>query len=111
MSESTGWTSWSDGVLEWWTSLGESLGAQLGGEGSFVSRDWPALVRLGRPVEPFNRSDWVAAIVAVAGIVLAAVLTGIALASLGALLVSLLALGLLMTRVFGLSIELDALRA
>jgi len=38
-------------------------------------------------------------------------LTGIALASLGGLLVSLLALGLLMTRVFGLSIELDAPRA
>ena len=111
MSENASWASWAEGVLEWSTSLGESLRAQLGGEDPFVLRDWPALVRLGRPVEPFNRSDWVAALVAVAGIVLAAVLTGIALASLGALLVSLLALGLLMTRVFGISIELEAPRA
>ena len=110
-SDSTSWAAWTEGVREWWTSLGESLRAQLGGEDPFAARNWPALVRLGRPVEPFNGSDWVAALVAVAGICLAALLSGIAIASLGTLLMSLLGLGLLLTRVFGVSIELDAPRA
>jgi hypothetical protein len=61
---------------------------------------------LTRPVEPFDSPGFVAPLVAVAGMILGVLLTGIAIASLGSLLVSLLALALLLTRVFGISVEI-----
>jgi hypothetical protein len=106
-SEGAGWLAWAEDVLDWWKSLGERLGE----DPNFARAGWRDLARLGRPVAPFHRPDFVAALVGLGGIVLGILLTGVALASLGALLVSLLGLALLLTRVFGISIELDAVPA
>lgn len=65
------------------------------------------LVRLSRPVEPFNAFDLFAPVIGLAGLLAGLLLAGVALASLGTLLASLLALGFLLTEVFGVTFELN----
>jgi hypothetical protein len=102
MTASEAGSVWGEGVAAWWASLRDLLA----GEGPFVPGAWRDVARLSHPVEPFNRPDFVAPLVGIAGILLGVLLTGVALASLGALLVSILGLALLLTRVFGISVEL-----
>jgi len=72
-----------------------------------MSRDTATeLVLLTRPVEPFNYSDLAAPVIGLAGVLLGLLLAGVAVASLGTLAASLLALGFLLTEVFGVTLEM-----
>lgn len=92
-------------VREFW----ERLRAELP-EGLFSREGATELVRLTRPVEPFNYSDLLAPVIGLAGLLLGVLLSGVALASLGTLLASMLALGFLLTEVYGVTLEVDGMR-
>lgn len=64
------------------------------------------LMPLLAPVSPFDRPALLAPAVALGGLLSLALLSGTALAALGGLLLSLLALYVLLVDVFGISIEL-----
>lgn len=96
------WQSFADGMSRLW----ERFRAQLPDD--LLSREAATeLVRLTRPVEPFNYFDLAAPIIGLAGLVTGLLLVGVALASLGTLLASMLALGFLLTEVYGVSVEVD----
>lgn len=77
---------------------------------SVFSRDGATeLVRLAQPVEPFNYFDFLAPVVGLAGLLLGLVLAGVAVASLGTLLASLLGLGFLLTEVYGVTLEVEGM--
>ncbi len=78
-------------------SVGDALWDELRADG---------ILPLLEPVAPFNRSSLLSPAVAVGGLIALVLLSGLALAAMGALLLSLLALYLLLARVFGLSLEL-----
>lgn len=67
------------------------------------------LARLTRPVEPFNYSDLLAPVIGLAGLLAGVLLTGVAVASLGTLLASLLGLGFLLTEVYGITLEVEGM--
>lgn len=76
----------------------------------WLSRDGlTSLVRLVRPIEPFNRPDFAAPLIGIAAVLAGLLLTGLAVSSLSTLLLALLALGFLLTRVFGVSLEIGYL--
>ncbi|MBM4266663.1 MAG: hypothetical protein FJ144_08640 [Deltaproteobacteria bacterium] len=86
----------------------EGLRAQLP-ESLFTPQGARELVRLSHPVEPFNQPELVAPVVGLAGLLLGLVLAGVAVGALGTLLVAVIALALLLTRVYGVSLEIVAL--
>ena len=90
-----------------WGSLTEGLSAEdlLSPEGL------TSLARFTTPVAPFNRPEVLAPLVGLAGVVLGVLLAGAAVGSLATLLISILALALVLTRVFGVSLELVSLSA
>ena len=109
MNESIGWRlivevanraweaaseGWRDGVLSADALSGDAL-ASLG--------------RLARPVAPFNQPEFFAPLVGLAGLLLSLVLAGVAVSSLLSLVAATLALFLLLTRFFGVSVEITAL--
>jgi hypothetical protein len=104
------WRSLTEPLAGLWRSLEGGIGAFVGLEGvdPFAGETWRSVARLGRPVEPFDRPDFLAPLIGIAGLLVGVLLCGVALASLGSLLVSLIALGLLLTRVFGISVEVGA---
>jgi hypothetical protein len=104
------WRSLTEPLVGLWQSLEGRIGAFVGLEGvdPFAGETWRSVARLGRPVEPFDRPDFLAPLIGIAGLLVGVLLCGVALASLGSLLVSLIALGLLLTRVFGISVEVGA---
>jgi hypothetical protein len=102
------WRSVVEPLGEIWRSLEGALGAVLGREGVDAEAAWRSVARLGRPVEPFDRPDFLAPLIGIAGLFVGLLLCGVALASLGSLVASLIALGLLLTRVFGISVEVGA---
>ncbi len=59
-----------------------------------------------RPVAPFNRPEFLAPAVTIGALFSMLLLSGVALASLGALLTALIALYLLLVQVFGVSVEI-----
>ena len=79
-----------------WNAAG-ALGAEMRGEGVFAFL---------RPVAPFNRPNFLAPAMTVGALLAFLVLSGVAVASLGALLTALLALYLLLVQVFGVTVEL-----
>jgi hypothetical protein len=98
---------------EWLAAQARALWSEISREmpdGLFSRRTATDLVRLARPVEPFNAFDLVAPVIGIAGLVLGLMLAGVAVASLGTLLASLLALGLLLTEVYGVTLEVSELR-
>jgi hypothetical protein len=80
--------------------VAEAFGAEVRGEG---------LLALLRPVAPFNRPNFLAPAVTVGALLLFLLLSGVAVASLGALLTALLALYLLLVQVFGVTVEVHPL--
>lgn len=92
-------------VRAFWARLRSELPESL-----FSREGATELARLTRPVEPFNYSDLLAPVIGLAGLLLGVLLTGVALASLGTLLASMLALGFLLTEVFGVTLEVDGMR-
>ena len=61
------------------------------------------------PVAPYNRPEFLRPAVAIAGVLGLVMLSGVAVAALGTLLLAMLALWLLLVEVFGLSIEINPL--
>lgn len=95
------WRPWVDGVAGGWALLREKLaGARE------TVEEWQGLARIGAPVEPFDGTGLLGAIVGLTAVLAGLWLVGVALVSLAALLGSLLGLGFLLTRVFGVSVEL-----
>jgi hypothetical protein len=91
----------------------ESVGRQLRGVAETFwgeVRDG-ALLPLLEPVAPFNRSGLVSPAVAVGGLIAIVLLSGMALAGLGALMLALLGLYLVLVELFGVSVELNPLGA
>jgi uncharacterized membrane protein len=64
------------------------------------------MLALLRPVAPFNRPQFLAPAITIGALLSFLLLSGIAVASLGALLTALLALYLMLVQVFGVSVEL-----
>ena len=99
-----------------WQSLVARLGDlwsavrdEIAPEGIFTRETALEIVRLSRPIEPFNQPDFIAPLIGLGGLLLGLVLAGVALSSLGALLTALLALALLLTQVYGIRLELGAI--
>jgi hypothetical protein len=84
-------------MADWWRSVFDAVGAEARGQG------WLALLQ---PVSPFNRPAFLAPAVTVGALLTFLLLSGVAVASLGALLTALIALYLLVVQVFGVSLEL-----
>jgi hypothetical protein len=68
-----------------------------------------ALIPLLQPVPPFDRPGFVSPAVAVGGLIAVVLLSGMAVAGLGALLLALLGLYLVLVELFGLSFEVRPL--
>ncbi|HEY8517792.1 MAG TPA: hypothetical protein VIS07_19965 [Candidatus Binatia bacterium] len=96
------WQTLLDGVRDAWSALGSAVAP----EGVFTRDALERLVRLSYPVAPFNRPELLAPILGLAGVLLSLVLAGVAVSSLLSMVAALLALGLLLTRFFGVTLEL-----
>ena len=70
-----------------------------------------AIVQFAKPVDPFDQPSFVAPFIGLVAAVAGLVLMGIAVSSLSALLASLLGLGLLLARVYGITIDFAQFRA
>ena len=89
--------TWVDQIGTQLWSVAEAFGAEVRGEG---------VLAFLRPVAPFNRPNFLAPAMTVGALLAFLVLSGVAVASLGALLTALLALYLLLVQVFGVTVEL-----
>jgi hypothetical protein len=89
--------SWFDEVSKQAWQVLDALETEASTQG------WLSLLR---PVAPFNRPSFLAPAVTVGALVSFLLLSGVAVAALGALLTALLALYLLLVQVFGVSVEL-----
>ena len=65
-----------------------------------------ALLPLLQPVPPWNRPGFVSPAVAIGGLIAIVLLSGMAMAGLGAMLLALLGLYLVLVELFGLTVEL-----
>ena len=92
--------NWVEEIGSQLWSVAEAVGAEVRGEG---------LIALLRPIAPFNRPNFLAPAVTVGSLLAFLILSGVAVASLGALLTALLALYLLVVQVFGVTVELHPL--
>jgi len=91
-------------MANWMEEIGEQVWSVLGSFGSEARRQ--GFLALLRPIAPFNRPDFLAPAVTIGALVTFLMLSGVAVAALGALLTALLALYILLVQVFGVSIEL-----
>ena len=89
----------------------EQIGAQLWSVAEVVGREarGQGLLGLLRPVAPFNRPNFLAPAITIGALLSFLIVSGVAVASLGALLTALLALYILLVEVFGVTIELHPL--
>ena len=89
-------------------SLLEQIGNQLWGAVNSLTEEARGgdLLSMLRPVAPFNRPALLAPAMTVGALLTFLMLSGVALASMGALLVALLALYILLVQVFGVTIEI-----
>jgi len=94
--------NWVEQIGNQLWQVAEAFGAEVRGEG---------LLALLRPVAPFNRPNFLVPAVTIGALLAFLVLSGVAVASLGALLTALLALYLLVAQVFGVTVELHPLGA
>lgn len=89
----------------------EEIGGQLWQMVDVVGKEvrGEGMLALLRPVAPFNRPQFLAPAITIGALLSFLLLSGIAVASLGALLTALLALYLMLVQVFGVSVELRPL--
>ena len=87
---------WMDDVGRQVWGLLESMGFEARQQG---------LLSLLRPIAPFNQPHILAPVVTIGALLTFLMLSGVAVAALGALLTALLALYILLVQVFGVSIE------
>jgi hypothetical protein len=85
---------WNDG------GLGDVLAE------AFSPAAFQELAGLARPVPPFNGFSWMEPLIGLGGVLASLALAGVAGTSLLTLLAATLALGLILTRVFGFSLEI-----
>jgi hypothetical protein len=85
----------------------EEIGGQLWQVVDVVGKEvrGEGMLSLLRPVAPFNRPQFLAPAITIGALLGFLLLSGIAVASLGALLTALLALYLMLVQVFGVSVE------
>ena len=85
----------------------EEIGGQLWQVVDVVGKEvrGEGMLALLRPVAPFNRPQFLAPAITIGALLGFLLLSGIAVASLGALLTALLALYLMLVQVFGVSVE------
>jgi hypothetical protein len=96
------WRTLTEAGERAWQAVAEGFSAE-----EWLSRDGlQSLVRLTRPIEPFNRPEFAAPLFGLAGAILGLVLLGVAVSSLATLLIALLALGVMLARVYGVTLEL-----
>lgn len=95
-------TTWFDEVSRQVWAVLEAFGTEAREQG---------LLTLLRPVAPFNQPGFLAPAVTVGALMSFLMLSGVAVAALGAFLTALVALYLLLVQVFGVSIELHPLGA
>lgn len=98
------WQYLVDSLTEAWSAMSDAVAP----EGLFTRDAFDRLVRVSYPVAPFNQPEFVAPLLGIAGILLSLVLAGVAVSSLLSMIAALLALGLLLTRFFGVSLEIGA---
>ena len=98
------WKTLVDQVSDAWFVLADAVAP----EGLFSRDAVERFVRVSYPVAPFNQPEIVAPLLGIAGVLLSLVLAGVALSSLLSMIAALLALGLLLTRFFGVSFEVGA---
>jgi hypothetical protein len=86
----------------------EEIGGQLWQVVDVVGKEvrGEGMLALLRPVAPFNQPQFLAPAITIGALLGFLLLSGIAVASLGALLTALLALYLMLVQVFGVSVEL-----
>ncbi|MEW6268561.1 MAG: hypothetical protein AB1689_04595 [Thermodesulfobacteriota bacterium] len=101
------WQALIDGVRDAWNSFGDTVAP----EGVFSRDSLERLLRVSYPVAPFNRPEVMAPLLGLAGVLLSIVLAGVAVSSLLSMVAALLALGLLLSRFFGVTLELGAVAA
>ncbi|HYC21811.1 MAG TPA: hypothetical protein VEI94_03870 [Candidatus Bathyarchaeia archaeon] len=93
------------------SQLFSSLREEALGERFFSIESLQGILRLTQPVAPFNQPAFIAPLVGLGGMLLGLILAGVAVSSFAALLTALLALALLLSRMFGFSVELGPLGA
>jgi hypothetical protein len=91
------------------SQLFSSLREEALGERFFSIESLQGLLRLTQPVAPFNQPAFIAPLVGLGGMLLGLILAGVAVSSFAALLTAILALALLLSRMFGFSVELGPL--
>ncbi len=96
------WKAVVDGLSDAWRALGENIAP----EGVFTRDSFERLIRVSYPIAPFNQPEVLAPFVGLAGLLLSFVLAGVAATSLLSMVAALLALALLLTRFFGVSLEI-----
>src|SRR3954454_2567952 len=104
MLQEVSWRSLVETVSGAWAALTEAVAP----EGLFSRDAVDRLVRVTYPVAPFNQPEIVAPLLGVAGVLLSLVLAGVAVSSLLSMVAALLALAMLLTRFYGVSLELGA---
>jgi hypothetical protein len=92
-------------MRDWLEDFSAQLWNVLGTFGA--QRNASGLLALLQPVAPFNRSAILSPAVTIGALVTFLILSGVAVAALGALLTALIALYLLVVQVFGVSIEFN----
>jgi len=104
MLQELSWQNLVDTVSSTWSALAEAVAP----EGLFSRDAVDRLVRITYPVAPFNQPEIVAPLLGVAGVLLSLVLAGVAVSSLLSMVAALLALAMLLTRFYGVSLEVGA---
>jgi hypothetical protein len=99
--------SWQ-GLIDTVSGALASIGETIAPEGLFSRDAVDRLVRLTYPVAPFNQPEFVAPVLGIAGVLLSLVLAGVALSSLLSMVAALLALAMMLTRFYGVSLEVGA---
>jgi len=104
MVQDFSWQSLVDTVSSALSALGETIAP----DGLFTRDAVDRLVKITYPVAPFNQPEFVAPVLGIAGVLLSLLLAGVAVSSLLGMVAALLALAMLLTRFYGVSLELGA---
>jgi len=104
MLQEISWQSLVETVGGAWTTLTDAVAP----EGVFSRDAVDRLVRITYPVAPFNQPEFVAPLLGMAGVLLSLLLAGVAVSSLLSMVAALLALAMLLTRFYGVTLEVGA---
>lgn len=85
-----------------------AVGEAIAPEGLFTRDAVDRLVKITYPVAPFNQPEFVAPVLGIAGVLLSLLLAGVAVSSLLSMVAAMLALAMMLTRFYGVSLELGA---